>query len=92
MNPEQRAHLQTFHDLLTQSVNSLRSATSQTALASRASELQQIWADVDEDFAELLGEVRTQAYTMPYLQSRKVADTIIVHLEQTLAQVKNDLN
>lgn len=83
MTPEEYKHLKAFKDLIDASVSKLRNAGSQATLASAAAELEAQWKDVHDEFAEVLGGIRAQAWSMPFPQARKVADALVSHLELT---------
>lgn len=91
MTPEEYKHLKAFHDLIDSSIRQLRNATSQATLASAAKDLEAEWTDVHAEFAEVLGGIRASAWNMPYMQTRKVADALVEHLDATLQSVKQQL-
>ncbi len=92
MTPEEYKHLKTFSDLLEDSIAKLSNAGSQATLASAAAELEDAWKPVHDEFAEVLGGIRAQAWSMPFPQARKVADALVAHLQQTLDGVKAQMN
>lgn len=91
MTPEEYKHLKAFSDLLEESIQQLRGATTTDVLASTAEALENRWKDVHDEFAEVLGGIRTHAWTMPYPQAAKVAKAVIAHLQATLDSVKAQL-
>ncbi len=91
MTPEEYKHLKAFSDLIEDSISQLRNAGSQATLASAAADLEDRWKPVHDEFAEVLGGIRAQAWSMPFPQARMVADALIAHLEQTLEGVRGQL-
>lgn len=91
MSPEEYKHLSAFRDLLQATLNAMRNATSQASLASAVEEYAPKWVNVHDEFAEVLGGIKSQVWRMPYAQVKPVASAVISHLEATLTSVKQQL-
>jgi len=92
MTPQEYKHLKAFKDLIDDSVAQLKNAGSQATLASTAEALEDRWKPVHDEFAEVLGGIRAQAWSMPFPQARKVAEALITHLELTGESIQKQLN
>ena len=61
MNIEEYEQLRAFRGLISDTVEGLRHAGGQGALASAADLAAERWAPVDDDFARVLRDIRSQA-------------------------------
>ena len=91
MQPEEYKHLKAFRDLIQETLTALRDATSQAGLASVVAQYEPRWQPVHDEFAEVLRGIKSQVWSMPLPQVRKVVEAVCGHLEGTMAGLDKQL-
>ena len=92
MNIEEYEQLKAFRDLIHNTAEGLRYANGQGALAAAADAAAERWAEVDADFARVLRDIRSQAWSMPLAQIKPVVQAVVEHLEAQLAEIDRQLS
>lgn len=92
LTPKQYTELKNFRDLIAKTVERLRQAGSQGALAQAVGDCAPGWDAVDAEFATVLREeVGRKVWQMPYAQVRPTVDAIVNHLGAQLAEIDQQL-
>lgn len=92
MIPEQYHQLKAFRDLITDTIDSLRYAGSQGALSAAADTAAEKWSAVDDNFARVLRDIQSKAWSMPYQQVKPVVEAVIAHLEEQLPDIDRQMD
>ncbi len=92
MNIEEYEQLKAFRDLISDTIEGLRHAAGQGALAAAADLAAERWTPFDDDFARVLRDIRAQAWSMPLAQIRPVVEAVVAHLEAQLAEIDAQLS
>ncbi len=92
MNIEEYEQLKAFRDVITSTMDGLRHAGSQGALAAAADAAAERWDPLDADFARVLRDIRSQAWSMPLQQIRPVVEAVVAHLEAQVAAIDSQMD
>jgi len=82
LTPEEYKQHKAFRDLITGTIDGLKYAGSQGALASSADAAANKWERVDPEFAAVLRDIRSKAWSMPLMQVKPVVEAVVSHLQQ----------
>ncbi len=92
MDIEQYEQLKAFRDVITDTIEGLRHAGSQGSLAAAADAAASRWEPLDDDFAKVLRDIRSQAWSMPLQQIRPVVEAVVAHLEAQVGEIDRQMN
>lgn len=80
-----------FRDLISDTIKALKSAKTQTELANALDSKIPEWEATDQEFAEILKDLRGKTYYLDLPHVKGVVTKVCEHLEINLKRVEKDL-
>jgi hypothetical protein len=88
---EAYAKAKAFRDLVAGTMEDLKAAATQSSLAAAIDARLAAWDAADADFAEVLRDLRGQAYSIGLPHLREIKKTLAAHLKTNLDRIDAEL-